>query len=52
MQYSIADISYYISELPWMPFNSLAPGKFSAANLALAGFPLANALGESMPSRH
>ena len=26
--------------------------KFSAANLALAGFPLTNALGESMPSRH
>ena len=25
---------------------------FSAANLALAGFPLTNALGESMPSRH
>ena len=26
--------------------------EFSAANLALAGFPLTNALGESMPSRH
>ena len=26
--------------------------KFSAANLALAGFPLTNALGESMPSRN
>ena len=25
---------------------------FSVANLALAGFPLTNALGESMPSRH
>ena len=25
---------------------------FSAANLALAGFPLTNALGESMPSRY
>ena len=25
---------------------------FSAANLALAGFPQTNALGESMPSRH
>ena len=25
---------------------------FSAANLTLAGFPLTNALGESMPSRH
>ena len=25
---------------------------FSAANLALAGFPLTNVLGESMPSRH
>ena len=25
---------------------------FSAANLALAGIPLTNALGESMPSRH
>ena len=25
---------------------------FSAANLALAGFPLTNPLGESMPSRH
>ena len=25
---------------------------FSAANLALAGFPLTNALGESMPSGH
>ena len=27
-------------------------GQFSAANLALAGFPLTNPLGESMPSRH
>ena len=26
--------------------------QFLAANLALAGFPLTNALGESMPSRH
>ena len=26
--------------------------QFSAANLALAGFLLTNALGESMPSRH
>ena len=25
---------------------------FSAANLALAGFPLSNALGENLPSRH
>ena len=25
---------------------------FSAANLALAGFPLTNALGENLPSRH
>ena len=25
---------------------------FSAANLTLSGFPLTNALGESMPSRH
>ena len=25
---------------------------FSAANLALVGFPLTNALGESMPSHH
>ena len=30
--------------------NSLV--QFSAANLALAGFPLTNALGESMPSHH
>ena len=26
--------------------------EFSAANLALAGFPQTDALGESMPSRH
>ena len=26
--------------------------QFSAANLALAGFPLTNALGENLPSRH
>ena len=25
---------------------------FSAANLALAGFPLTNSLGENLPSRH
>ena len=35
---------------PWMVRFSVAI--FSAANLALAGFPLTNALGESMPSRH
>ena len=26
--------------------------EFSAANLALAGFPLTNALGENLPPRH
>ena len=26
--------------------------EFSAANLALGGFPLTNTLGESMPSHH
>ena len=26
--------------------------EFSAANLALAGFPLTNSLGENLPSRH
>ena len=26
--------------------------EFSAANMTLAGFPLTNALGESMPSRN
>ena len=31
-----------------LPQNS----QFSTANLALAGFPQTNALGESMPSRH
>ena len=31
---------------------SVSPCVFSAANLALAGFPLNNALCESMPSRH
>ena len=30
----------------------LADAIFSTANLALEGFPLTNALGESMPSRH
>ena len=34
----------------YMQKNDL--NEFSAANLALAGFPLTNALGESMPSRH
>ena len=47
------------------PFNNIAelvkimawgrPGDkplFSAANLALAGIPLTNALGENLPSRH
>ena len=31
---------------------AIAASLFSAANLTLAGFPLTNALGESMPSRH
>ena len=36
----------------WVMNNSYEYFVFSAANLALAGFPLTNALGESMPSRH
>ena len=32
--------------------NSRKVDQFSAANLALAGFPLTNALGENLPSRH
>ena len=32
--------------------SSLLLSQFSAANLALAGFPLTNALGENLPSRH
>ena len=35
-----------------IPLSTSLRGVFSAANLALAGFPLTNALGESMPSRH
>ena len=30
----------------------LFQSQFSAANLALAGFPLTNALSENMPTRH
>ena len=33
----------------WLRFHL---SLFSTANLALAGFPLTNALGESIPSRH
>ena len=32
---------------PWKPWQ-----QFSAVNLALAGFPQTNALGENMPSRY
>ena len=35
-----------------IPEPMLVHPQFSAANLALAGFPLTNAVGESMPSRH
>ena len=34
---------------PWEQFHGKC-SVFSAANLALVGFPLANALGENMPS--
>ena len=35
------------------PFhNNIVLEIFSAANLALVGFPLTNALGENLPSRH
>ena len=36
----------------WIVINRVGSSEFSAANLVLAGFPLTNALGESMPSRH
>ena len=39
MPYSMVDICKHLFD-------------FSAANLALAGFPLTNALGENLPSRH
>ena len=32
--------------------NHFSVVQFSAVNLVLAGIPLTNALGESMPSRH
>ena len=32
--------------------NLVQVEEFSAANLALAGFPLTNALGENLPPRH
>ena len=33
-------------------FQEASARIFSTANLALAGFPLTNALGENLPSRH
>ena len=38
--------------LPYDYVETAGTGKFSAANLALEGFLLTNALGESMPSRY
>ena len=36
----------------WIPSSTIWLNKFSAENLALAGFPLTNALIENMPSRY
>ena len=39
-------------ELAILGASASAGMVFSAANLALAGIPLTNALGENLPSRH
>ena len=43
------EVVWFITRLMYFLYKNHI---FSAANLALAGFPLTNALGESMPSRH
>ena len=46
------DENLWYSPVSNSPAQWMTKRLFSAANLALAGFPLTNALGESMPSRH
>ena len=43
---------FWIYEFERNLIKRIIDRQFSAVNLALAGFPLTNALGENMPSRH